>query len=80
LRGEVQGTEIFIYDLKFEEARETLIHEFFEYLLNRPDNPYRNLASALINVLFSVIEDLAYYQRDKVAKALTKLVLSMTDR
>ena len=69
LRGEVQGNKIFLYDEDFEEAKETLKHEFIEYLVDQTNDPYRRLVNALV----SLFEDQAYGQREKIVKALAKL-------
>lgn len=70
LRGEVQGIKIFVYDQNFEEAKETLLHEFIEYLIDQTNDPYRRLVNALV----SLIEDQAYGRREKTVKALTKII------
>ena len=74
LRGEVQGNKIFLYDEDFEEAKETLLHEFIEYLVGQTNDPYRRLVNALV----SLFEDQAYSQREKIIKALAKILLNKT--
>ncbi|MEM3389728.1 MAG: hypothetical protein QW491_10000 [Thermoproteota archaeon] len=74
LRGEILGNKILVYDQSLKDAKETLVHEFVEYLLTLQTRPYRNLVTALVGALISVVEDQAYDQRDKVAKAVTKLI------
>jgi hypothetical protein len=69
LRGEVLGTKIFVYDSDFEEAMQTLRHEFAEYLVDQAVDPYRKL----VNLLFDHFQDQAYFVKDKTAKALTNL-------
>ena len=70
LRGEVQGNKIFVYDQGFEEAKETLLHEFIEYLVDQTNDPYRRIVNALV----SLFEDQAYSQREKIVKALANLL------
>ena len=74
LKGEVQGNKIFLYDEDFEEAKETLLHEFIEYLVGQAIDPYRRLVNALV----SLFEDQAYSQREKIIKALAKILLNKT--
>jgi len=69
LRGEVLGTKIFIYGIDFEEAKETLLHEFIEYLINQTNDPYRRLVNALV----SLIQGQAYERRERTVKALARL-------
>jgi hypothetical protein len=47
LSGEVKGETIFIY----EEALETLKHEFLEYAISKVIEPYRRIANQLIMLL-----------------------------
>ncbi|MEM3871728.1 MAG: hypothetical protein QXE05_04155 [Nitrososphaeria archaeon] len=70
LRGEILGNRILVYDQNFKDAKETLTHEFVEYLLDQAAAPYRDLA----NLLLGQIDTKAYIVKDKVAKALTKMI------
>ncbi|MEM3872501.1 MAG: hypothetical protein QXE05_08075 [Nitrososphaeria archaeon] len=80
LRGEILGYKILVYDQSLKDAKETLVHEFMEYLLTLHTKPYRSLITVLVEALVSVVEDQAYDQRDKVAKALTKLYFESLDK
>jgi len=70
LRGEVLGNKIFVYDSNFDVAKQTLKHEFVEYFINQAIDPYRR---ALVSSI-SFFEDRAYNQREKIVKALVKLL------
>jgi hypothetical protein len=75
LLGEVKGDCIFIYSERFDDVVETLVEEFVEYVIADSSKPY---VSAL-NALIRVVKEDAYRRRDKVAKALAKLLRSMLD-
>jgi len=72
LRGEVLGTKIFVYDSDFEETKETLLHEFVEYLIDQAVDPYRKL----VNLLLDYLQDQAYFVKDRTVKALIKQMSS----
>jgi len=69
LRGEVLGNKIILYDEDLDDAKETLKHEFIEYLMDQAVKPYRNL----VNNWISFFQDQAYSEREKTVKALTNL-------
>ncbi|MEM3403726.1 MAG: hypothetical protein QXJ17_04240 [Nitrososphaeria archaeon] len=60
-----------VYDVKFEEAKEALKHEFIEYLVDRSNKPYRDL----INICIDFFQDQAHLEREKIVKALSNLML-----
>ena len=70
LSGEVRGNHIIIYEKGFEEAAETLIEEFVEYLIGRASQPY----VSILNAIIKHVNDEAYRRRDDTAKALTRLL------
>lgn len=70
LRGEVLGNTIFVYDSNLRSAKETLKHEFIEYMVEQAIEPYRRL----VNSLLTNIERTAYESKEKVVKALSKLL------
>ena len=70
LSGEVRGNHIIIYEEDFEDAAETLIEEFVEYLICRASQPY----ISILNAIIKHVNDEAYRRRDETAKALTKLL------
>lgn len=74
LSGEVVGNTIRIYDEDYNEARKTLAEEFMEYLIFKASKPYINLLNAMLKGL----NEEAYRERDKIAKALSKLLLTLT--
>lgn len=71
LRGEIIGSTIYIYDKNYEKAKETLKHEFIEYLIEQAIEPYRKL----LNTLISIIEEKSYEAKEKVVKALVKALI-----
>jgi hypothetical protein len=72
LAGEVDGDTIYIYEQDYDKALEVLAHEFIEYIILQTQKPYIQL----INALIRNINDKAYRRRDKVAEALSKLLLA----
>lgn len=70
LRGKVVGTIILIFDKDLEEAKETLGHEFIEYLIDKAIEPYRNL----LNNLMTHFRNEAYQKREESVRAVSKLI------
>jgi hypothetical protein len=70
LSGEVKGETIFIYEEEFEEALETLKHEFLDYAISKVIEPYRRIANQLIMLL----NEEAYKKKEELIEKLSKLV------
>jgi hypothetical protein len=68
--GEVKGTVIYIYEESLEEALETLRHEFVDYLVSQAIEPYKSVANKLIQLL----NEEAYRRKERIIKALVKLL------
>lgn len=71
LRGKVVGNIILIFDKDLQEAKETLRHEFVEYLIDKAIEPYRNK----LNSFIQEFQNDAYMKREECVKALNKLLL-----
>lgn len=70
LRGKVVGSVILVFDKVLEEAKETLMHEFIEYLIDKAIEPYRNK----LNIFMQEFQDESYMKREQCVKALSRLV------
>lgn len=70
LRGKVIGNVILVFDKDLQDAKETLRHEFIEYLIDKAIEPYRNL----LNNLMAHFQHEVYQKREECVKALTKLI------
>lgn len=68
--GEVVGDTIFIYSLDFDEALQTLRHEFVDAVVSSAIEPYLKL----VNVLLSAISEVAYKKKEEVVETLLKLL------
>ena len=66
LRGKVVGNVILIFDKELEQAKETVRHEFIEYLIDKAVEPYRNL----LNNFMLHFQNEAYEKREECVKAL----------
>jgi hypothetical protein len=71
LAGEVIGKTIYIYVDDPDEAFETLAHEFVEYIVTRPQKPLLRF----INALSLLVREQAYRETDKIAEALSKMLI-----
>jgi hypothetical protein len=71
LAGEVIGKTIYIYVDDPDEAFETLAHEFVEYIITRPQKPLLRF----INALSLLVREQAYRETDKIAEALSKMLI-----
>jgi len=71
LAGEVIGKTIYIYVDDPDEAVETLAHEFVEYIITRPQKPLLRF----INALSLLVREQAYWETDKIAEALSKMLI-----
>jgi len=71
LAGEVIGKTIYIYVDDPDEAVETLAHEFVEYIITRPQKPLLRF----INALSLLVREQAYRETDKIAEALSKMLI-----
>jgi hypothetical protein len=70
LSGEVKGETIFIYEEDFEEALETLKHEFLDYAISQVIEPYRRIANQLIMLL----NEEAYKKKEELIENLCGLI------
>lgn len=70
LRGKVVGNVILVFDKDLQDAKETLQHEFIEYLVDKAIEPYRNL----LNNFMLYFQSVAYGKREECVKALSKLI------
>ena len=71
LAGEVIGNTIFIYEEDLNKALQTLVHEFVEYLITQPQKTLMRC----INALLLQIRSQTYQETDKVAEALSKMLI-----
>ncbi|MGB9672493.1 MAG: hypothetical protein ACPLZY_05040 [Candidatus Norongarragalinales archaeon] len=71
LLEEVVGNTIIIYAEKQDEAVKLLHHGFAEWLLNQHTKRYR----LLINKLIELFEQIQYEEKEKIADAITNLLL-----
>jgi hypothetical protein len=71
LAGEVVRNTIHIYVDDPDEALETLAHEFVEYIIARPQKPLLRF----INALSLLVREQAYQETDKIAEALSKMLM-----
>lgn len=72
LLEEVIGNTIFIYVEDLVEAIPLLAHEFSEWILNQNTKRYR----LLINKLIEVFEEIQYEEKERVADAIAKLLMT----
>ncbi|MEM4311756.1 MAG: hypothetical protein QXX95_05145 [Nitrososphaerales archaeon] len=70
LRGKVANNIIYVYDSDLNKAKETLKHEFIEYLIDKANEPYRKLS----NLFITNFESLVYYEKGRIVKALCGLI------
>ena len=70
LAGEVQENVIYIYDECYEQAVQTLVEEFVEYCIAQASRPYIEVLNAIIKA----VNEQTYKRRDKVAKAIARLL------
>jgi len=70
LSGEVKHGKILIYEEKLEKAKETLLHEFLDYMLSKIIEPYRDL----LNQFIRLINDQTYRKKEQVVEALRKII------
>ncbi len=70
LKGKVVGNVILVFDKDLEQAKETLRHEFIEYLIDKAIEPYRSM----LNAFMQVIQNDAYQKREEYVKALCNLL------
>ena len=71
LEEEVIGDTILIYTNNEKHAKELLAHGFAEWLLNQHTKRYR----LLINKLIELFEQIQYEEKEKIADAITNLLL-----
>lgn len=69
--GEVVGSTIFIYSLDFDDALQTLRHEFVDVVVSSAIEPYLKL----VNVLLSAISEEAYKKKEMVVETLLRLLV-----
>jgi len=70
LSGEVLGDVVYIYDAEVGEALKTLKHELIDLSISEVVNCYREVC----NILIKKINDDAYKKKEKLVKALTRLI------
>jgi len=72
LLEEVVGNTILIYVEDLAEATYLLAHGFSEWLLNKHTKNYR----LMINKLIELFEDIQYQEKETIADAITKLLMT----
>ena len=70
LSGEVLGDVVYIYDAEIGEALKTLKHELIDLSISEVINCYREVC----NILIKKINDDSYQKKEKLVKALTRLI------
>ena len=70
LSGEVKGNKIRIYEEDESKALEILKHEFLDYAISKVMEPYEKIANKLIGL----INDEAYYRKEKLIDVLAALI------
>ena len=70
LSGEVLGDVVYIYDAEIGDALKTLKHELVDCSISEVINCYREVC----NMLIKKINDDAYKKKEKLVKALTRLI------
>jgi hypothetical protein len=68
--GEVKGDCIYVYEEDEQNARETLKHEFLDYLISKAIEPYQKIANKLIGLM----NDEAYSRKEKLVEVLSGLI------
>jgi hypothetical protein len=77
LDGEVKDDTIWIYCHPEEKARQTLRHEFIDWVIVEAIEPYEqlvNLQRAAINAMFRHVQEQSYNRKEQVVEALLKLI------
>jgi len=69
LSGEVKRGVIYVYESE-AKALETLRHEFMEYLISQPMEPYKEMTNSLIKM----VNEEAYRRKERVVDALMRLI------
>ena len=69
VHGEIKNNMIFLYDIKEEDAWDTLTHEITEYKLQSVTRPYR----LMINSLIDALEKTVYAQKESFIDFLPKI-------
>ena len=69
LSGEVVGDTIYIYEVDGEKALETLIHEYFDYVMSIAIEPYR----AFANLLIKHLNEEAYRKKEEIVEGIVRL-------
>jgi hypothetical protein len=69
LSGEVKGTTIYIYESDKTKAINTLRHEFIDYCISKPIEPYKDL----VNLFIKERNQQAYKQKERVVEGLLRL-------
>jgi len=70
LSGEVKKDIICIYELEEEKAISILRHEFIDFCVSQPIDPYKEITNSLIRVL----NDIAYKRKEKVVEGLNRII------
>lgn len=70
LSGKVINETIIIFEADLDKAKETLLHEYTEYIIDQCCQPYR----ALLNLLISYFESEYHKAREKTMKGLMELL------
>ena len=66
LSGQIVGNTIYIYEKEESQALDTLIHEFFDWLVStRIEKPYKQL----INKLIEFFEGQMYLEKEKLVES-----------
>ena len=68
LSGEVVGDTIYIYEEDSEKAKDTLIHEYFDYVMSIAIEPYR----AFANLLIKHLNDEAYRKKEEIVEGIVR--------
>ena len=70
LSGEVRNETIIIYERDPQRARETLIHEFLDYMISSVYKPSVNL----LNLLIKGVSEEVYRRKENLVDSLIKLI------
>ena len=70
LSGEVRNETIIIYERDLQRARETLIHEFLDYMISSVYKPSVNL----LNLLIKGVNEEVYRRKENLVDSLIKFI------
>lgn len=79
LEGEVKGDVVYIYTSDEGRVVDTLLDEYFDYLVSKAIKPYEKAALLYRTMLMAVIKQVgeeAYQEKEKVVEALKKAYIA----